>query len=177
MITKNTIRKAVRAYYYSYPAWGPEPGLTSGNFAAVLGFVIGTFAVVIGTMQVFSPNNDHTALATILIFIITGIVFPFFRWLGALLFVILSLPFKLILYLWNLIPDGDESTLVGNLHRDFPMEMEEEEEIDESKLETEDMDGGQKQKRDYDLSQFGDEDYRIVDDDYEPISFEKPKRS
>jgi hypothetical protein len=163
LITRSKIRNFFIAYYETNPSWGKNWGLswydasgriTSGILMTALVFVIVTLLLV----SIIFPTVYYRILpSTFLVLGMTGLLIPVYKWLGALLYVLLAIPFRVTFYLWNLFPEGD-------------VDLEDENSFEESEL-SEDFEGDEKPKRVYNLSQYKSDDYYIDqgDDDHAAI--------
>lgn len=162
LITRSKIRKFLVAYYETNPSWGQNWGLswddtgrlTSGMLMTMLGLAIyaGIFAYL--TMSVLKYDLYSSIFLGVAV---TLVNYPVFKWLGALLYVLLAIPFRVTFYLWNLIPEGDVA-------------LEDENSVEESEL-SEDFESDEKPKREYNLSLYKSADYYIDqgDDDHAAI--------
>lgn len=162
MITRSKIRNFFIAYYETNPSWGQNWGLSwdssrgvvSGMLMAVVALMIGEIILIFLTRQALK-NNLYSMFVLIAGFSI--VFFPAYKWLGALLYVLLAIPFRVTFYLWNLIPEGDVA-------------LEDENSVEESEL-SEDFESDEKPKREYNLSLYKSADYYIDqgDDDHAAI--------
>ena len=164
MITRSKIRKFLVAYYGTNPSWGQNWGLNwDGSQGVISGMLMAIVALLIGEIILFfltrTALKDNVFSFIILIGGFTIVFFPAYKWLGALLYVLLAIPFRVTFYLWNLIPEGE-------------VELEEENSVEESES-PEDFEGDDKPKRYYNLSLYKSNDYYIDDgrDDHAPIEF------
>lgn len=154
MITRSKIRKFLVAYYGTNPSWGQNWGLNwDGSQGVVSGMLMATVALLIGEIILFFLTRPALKDNVFSLFILIGgftiVFFPAYKWLGALLYVLLAIPFRVTFYLWNLIPEGE-------------VELEEENSVEESEL-PEDFEGDDKPKRYYNLSLYKSNDYYIDD--------------